>query len=98
MLLQTGAALLIQIRASFITDQGSYYKLGQPLLQIGAAIANWGITILSGVTKSNTYTPFILLLLKFKVTAVLLVETVCTFLILLIATVEISMECETQES
>ena len=41
-LLQIGAALLLQIRVSFITNQGSYYKLEQPLLQIGAAIANWG--------------------------------------------------------
>ena len=41
--------MLLRIRASvitnwgkFITNQGSYYKLGQPLLQIGAAITNWG--------------------------------------------------------
>ena len=35
-LLQFEAAHLLQIGTSFITNQGSYYKLGQPLLQIGA--------------------------------------------------------------
>ena len=30
-LLQIGAALLLQIRASVVTNWGSYYKLGQPL-------------------------------------------------------------------
>ena len=50
-LLQIGAAfLLFQIGASVITNRGSliitnqgkfYYKSGQPLLQIGAAITNW---------------------------------------------------------
>ena len=34
-LLQIGAASLLQIRASVVTNWGSYYKLGQ-LLQIGA--------------------------------------------------------------
>ena len=34
-LLQIGAVQLLQIRASFFTNQGNYYKLGQ-LLQIGA--------------------------------------------------------------
>ena len=34
--------MLLQIWASFITNQGSYYKLGQPLLQIRAAVTNWG--------------------------------------------------------
>ena len=43
-LLQIGAAKLLQIRANFATNQGSYYKLGQQLLQIRAAITNWGIT------------------------------------------------------
>ena len=44
LLLQIGAAWLLQIRASFITNQGNrYYKLGQ-LLQIGAIMTNWGIT------------------------------------------------------
>ena len=56
-LLQIGAAFLLQIGSSvianwgsliitnqgkFYTNQGSYYKLGKPLLQIGAAITNWG--------------------------------------------------------
>ena len=44
LLLQIGAAWLLQIRASFITNQGNrYYKLGQ-LLQIGAIMTNSGIT------------------------------------------------------
>ena len=41
-LLQIGAASLLQIRASFITNWGCYYKLVQPLLQNRAAITNWG--------------------------------------------------------
>ena len=40
--LQIGAASLLQIRASVITNWGSYYKLGQPFLQNRAAITNWG--------------------------------------------------------
>ena len=37
---------LLQIRATVITNWGKlYYKLGQ-LLQIGAIITNWGITIM----------------------------------------------------
>ena len=40
-LLQIGRAKLLQIRANFITIQGSFYKLGQPLVQIGGAITNW---------------------------------------------------------
>ena len=40
-LLQIGAASLLQIRASVVTNWGSYYKLGQPLLQNRAAITNW---------------------------------------------------------
>ena len=55
-LLQIGAASLLQIRASAVTNWVSYYKLGQPLLQYRAAIGgknvlqiraiitNWGIT------------------------------------------------------
>ena len=40
-LLQIRAASLLQIGASFVTNWGSYYKLGQPL--IGAQfITNWG--------------------------------------------------------
>ena len=34
--------MLLQIGADVITNRGSYYKLGQQLLQIGAAITNWG--------------------------------------------------------
>ena len=34
--------MLSQIGASVITNWGSYYKLGQNLLQIRAAITNWG--------------------------------------------------------
>ena len=41
-LLQIGAASLLQIRASVVTNWSSYYKLGQPLLQNKAAITNWG--------------------------------------------------------
>ena len=40
-LLQIGAASLLQIRASVVTNWSSYYKLGQPLLQNKAAITNW---------------------------------------------------------
>ena len=36
--------------------------------------------------------------LKYKISAIWLVETASMFLIFLIATVQISMECETQES
>ena len=39
-LLQIGAASLLQIRASVITNWGSYYKLGQNTLQTGAGITN----------------------------------------------------------
>ena len=41
MLLQIGTAYLLQNGAGVITNMGSYYKLGQPLLQIEAAITNW---------------------------------------------------------
>ena len=41
-LLQIGAASLLQIRASFVTKWGNYYKLGQLLLQNRAAITNRG--------------------------------------------------------
>ena len=40
MLLQIGAALLLQIRASVVTNWGRYYKLRQLLLESGAAITN----------------------------------------------------------
>ena len=35
-------SFIITIRASIVTNRGSYYKLGQPLLQNRAAITNWG--------------------------------------------------------
>ena len=41
-MLQIGAALLLQIGTSVVKNWGSYYKLGQPLLQNRAAITNWG--------------------------------------------------------
>ena len=41
-LLPFGAASLLQIRASVVTDWGSYYIMRQPLLQNSAAIINWG--------------------------------------------------------
>ena len=34
--------ILLQIRAKVVTNWGSYYKLGHPLLQNWAAITNWG--------------------------------------------------------
>ena len=40
-LLQIGAASLLQIGTSVTINWGSYYKLGQPLLQNRAAITNW---------------------------------------------------------
>ena len=42
MLLQIGAASLLQIGAAVVTNWGTYYKLGQPLLQNTVAIRNWG--------------------------------------------------------
>ena len=61
MLLQIGIVFLLQIGASvftnwgslIITNQGSYHKLGQPLLQIRAAITNWGITDSIFILKFN---------------------------------------------
>ena len=41
-LLQIGTASLLQIRASVVTNWGSYYKLGQPLLQNKTAITYRG--------------------------------------------------------
>ena len=41
-LLQIGAPSLLQIKASVVTNWGSYYKLEQLLLQNRAAIKNWG--------------------------------------------------------
>ena len=43
-LLQVGTASLSQIGASVVTNWGSYYKLGQLLLQNRAPITNWGKT------------------------------------------------------
>ena len=43
----------LQIRATVITNWESYYKLGQTLLQIRAAIPNWGITHNIFVTSLN---------------------------------------------
>ena len=34
--------VLLQIRANVVTNWGSYYKLGQPLLEDRAVITNWG--------------------------------------------------------
>ena len=42
MLLQIGAASLLQTGPRVVTNWGSYYKLGQPLLQNMEAITNWG--------------------------------------------------------
>ena len=39
--LQIGEASLLQIGASVVTNWGSYYKLGQPLLQNRTAVTNW---------------------------------------------------------
>ena len=41
-LLQIGAVSLLQIGASVVTNWGSNYKLGQPLLQNRVTITNWG--------------------------------------------------------
>ena len=41
-LLQIGAASLLQIGASAVTNWGSYYKLRQQLLQNRAVITSWG--------------------------------------------------------
>ena len=39
-MLQIGAASLLQIGATIVTNWGSYYKSGQPLLQNRAATTN----------------------------------------------------------
>ena len=41
-MLRIGAASLLQIGGSVVTSCGSYYKLGQLLLQNRTAITNWG--------------------------------------------------------
>ena len=43
-LLQIGTDSILQIRANVVTNWGSYYILGQPLLQIRAIITYWDIT------------------------------------------------------
>ena len=48
-LLQIGAASLLQIRASVVTNWGKmYYKLGQ-VLQIRAIITNWDIILTQSI-------------------------------------------------
>ena len=42
LLLHIGQLFLLQIRVNSLTNWGSYYKLGPPLLQNRAAITNWG--------------------------------------------------------
>ena len=41
-MLQIGAASLLQIGVNVVTNWGSYYELGQSLLQNRPAITNWG--------------------------------------------------------
>ena len=36
-----GSFVLLQIRANVVPNWGSYYILGQPLLQNRAAVTNW---------------------------------------------------------
>ena len=44
---------LLQIRATVITNWGCYYKLEQTLLEIRAAVKNWGIpTSSSSITSA----------------------------------------------
>ena len=108
-LLQIGAASLLQIGASVVTNWGSYYKLGQTLLQsraaitnwrkiyyklkqvlqIRAIITNWGIKVISYKISEN---------LKCKISVIWFVQTVCIFLIFVIAAAQISMEYETRKS
>ena len=49
---------LLQIRATVITKQGSYYKLGQNVLQIGAGIINDGSYYKLGHDKQLMLTNF----------------------------------------
>ena len=59
MLLQIEAASLLQIGENVVTNQVIYYKLGQPLLQNRAAIANWGKMYhklgQAGITNQDNY-------------------------------------------
>ena len=41
-MLKSGAASLLQTGASAVTNWGTYYKSGQPLLRNRADITNWG--------------------------------------------------------
>ena len=53
-MLQIGTASLLQIGARVITNWGSYYKLGQPLLQNRWATTNWAKCITNwGINKCN---------------------------------------------
>ena len=40
-MIKIGAASLLQVGESAVTNWGNYYKLGQPLLQNRVAITNW---------------------------------------------------------
>ena len=57
-LLQIGASVITNWGSLVITKWGSYYKLGScyyklgQLLQIGAIIPNWGITVFSSVINN----------------------------------------------
>ena len=53
---------------------------------------------IDGFIKIYDGTRYLVLLLKCKISTISLVEKACIFVIFLTATVEISMECETQES
>ena len=37
-----GSFVLLHIRTNVVKNWGSFYKLGQPLLQNRAAVTNWG--------------------------------------------------------
>ena len=55
-LLQVGSSAITNWDSSIITNQGSYYKLGQTLLQVRAVITNWGITnIYSALYRATLY-------------------------------------------
>ena len=61
-MLQSGAALLLQTRAGYITKWIRYYKVGQVLLQSGAGITKWGIITKWCITapRKNRTVTFIL--------------------------------------
>ena len=54
-LLQIGASVITNWGSLIITNQSSYYKLGLPLLQIGAAITNWGNYYKLGHNKCQAF-------------------------------------------